>query len=173
LKNRLRKINSFIFLSVMLALVVAANGQGVDLGGKGGASSGLPGQNPHSFIGTWIVQTQITNCFGTTLENLSKLTSINAGGTVQDTSNSNPWRSAGFGVWEHLHQTDFVYAIQFFRFTPDGTFAGSVQAEWSVLMGEDGNSYSAEGDIQLVSPNGFVIAILCGAETGTRMVIPN
>lgn len=173
MKNRLRKINSFIFLSVMLALVVAANGQGVDLGGKGGASSGLPGQNPHSFIGTWIVQTQITNCFGTTLGNLSKLTSINASGTVQVASNSNPWRTPAFGVWEHLHQSDFVYTMRFFQFTPDGTFAGTGQAKWSVLMGEDGNSYSAEGELQSVSPDGFVIANNCGAETGTRMVIPN
>ncbi|MGH9880870.1 MAG: hypothetical protein ACRD6N_05490, partial [Pyrinomonadaceae bacterium] len=56
-------------------------------------------QNPHSFIGTWLVQTQITNCSGMTLQNFSKFLSINAGGTAQEMSNSLPpsQRTTGFG----------------------------------------------------------------------------
>lgn len=133
-----------------------------------------PGQNPHSFTGTWIVQTQITNCSGTTLENFSKFISINAGGTAQEMSNSVPpsLRTVGFGVWQHLDHRNFVYALRFFRF-PTGTFAGTVQAKWSVELAEDGQSYTAEGAIQIALPNGTVVANLCGTETGTRMVIPD
>jgi hypothetical protein len=132
-----------------------------------------PGQNPHSFTGTWIVQTQITNCSGATLENFSKLLSINAGGTAQEMSNSLPpsQRTTAFGVWQHSDHTNFVYALRFFRFTPTGTFANTAQAKWSVVLAEDGQSYTAGGAIQIALPNGTVVANLCGTETGTRMVI--
>src|SRR5687768_10007053 len=48
----------------------------------------LPAPNPHSFTGTWLVQAQITNCSGVTLENFSKHLSIHAGGTANEMSNS-------------------------------------------------------------------------------------
>jgi hypothetical protein len=133
-----------------------------------------PGQNPHSFTGTWIVQTQITDCSGTTLENFSKFVSINAGGTAQEMSNSVPpsQRTVSFGVWQHLDHRNFVYASRFFRF-PSGTFAGTVQAKWSVFLAEDSQSYTGEGAIQILLPNGTVVANRCGTETGTRMVIPD
>ena len=133
-----------------------------------------PGQNPHSFSGTWIVQTQITDCSGTTLESFSKFLSINAGGTAQEMSNSVPpsQRTVGFGIWQHLDHNNFVYALRFFRF-PSGTFAGTVHAKWSVVLAEDGQSYTAEGAIQIVAPNGVVVANRCGTETGTRMVVPD
>lgn len=132
----------------------------------------LPGANPNALIGTWIVQTTITNCMGTTMESFSKLVSANAGGTLQETSSSTLFRSAALGVWEHRGQTDFVYAQRFFRFNPDGTTSGSVRAKWTVSMAEEGGSYTATGAIQVVLPNGTVVASPCGTETGTAMSIP-
>ena len=133
-----------------------------------------PGQNPHSFIGTWIVQTQITNCSGTTLNNFSKFLSINAGGTAQEISNSLPpsQRTTGFGVWQHSDHANFVYALRFFRFTPTGTFASTNLAKWSAVLNGD-DSYTAEATIQVFLPDGTVAMNLCGTETGTRMVIPD
>src|SRR4029453_387466 len=133
-----------------------------------------PDQKPHSFTGTWIVQTQITNCSGTTLQNFSKFLSINAGGTAQEISNSLPpsQRTTGFGVWEHSDHTNFVYVLRFFRFTPTGTFASTNEAKWSVVLDGD-NSYTAEATIQVFLPDGTVSQNLCGTETGTRMVIPD
>jgi hypothetical protein len=131
--------------------------------------------NRRSLIGTWIVQTEITNCAGVTLENFSKLLSINARGTSLENSNSVPpsQRTTGFGVWEHSDHRNFVYTVQFFRFTPTGTFASTVQAKWSVELTRGGQSYTAEGAIQIVLPNGVVAANLCGTEIGTRMEIPD
>jgi hypothetical protein len=162
-----------ILLGVMLMVglaCVSANGQDI----KSEVVQRLPGQTPHSFIGTWNVHTQITNCAGVPLENFSKFLSIEAGGTVHEMSNSLPpsQRTVAFGVWEHSEQNNFVYALRFFRFTPTGTFSNIVQAKWSVLM-DDGDSYTADATIQVMLPNGTVVANLCGTETGTRMLIPN
>lgn len=165
-----------LFTTMLIIGLVYIPAGGQDIKSESNSSiSGLPGKNPHSFIGTWIVQTQITNCSGVVTENFSKFVSIHAGGTANEMSNSLPpsQRTTAFGVWQPLYQRNFVYALRFFRFTPTGTFASTVQAKWSVLMGEDGDSYTAEGAIQVFAPNGTVIATLCGTETGTRMVIPD
>lgn len=137
-------------------------------------SRNLPTQNPQSLVGTWLVQTQITNCSGTPLESFSKIVSVNAGGTAGEISNSLPpsQRTVAFGVWQHLEHNSFVYALRFFRFTPTGTFASTVEAKWSVLMDQSNDVYTAEGAIKVSSPTGVVIATICGTETGTRMVIP-
>lgn len=133
-----------------------------------------PAQNPHSFAGTWLVQAQITNCSVTTLESFSKMLSINAGGTASEISNSLPpsQRTVAFGVWQHVDHDNFVYALRFFRFTPTGIFASTVEAKWSVLLDRSSDVYTADGAIKVLSLTGVVIATLCGTETGTRMVIP-
>lgn len=162
-------------ITLVFGLYLPARGQETKSEHTGALTWKYPGRNPHSFTGTWLVQTQITNCAGTTLENFSKFLSINAGGTVQEMSNSLPpsQRTVGFGVWEHSYHTNFVYVLRFFRFSPTGTFINTVQAEWSVDLAADGQSYTAAGAIQIALPNGVVVANLCGTETGTRMVIPD
>jgi hypothetical protein len=172
------KPGSLALLTIMLLfglIYLPARGEQIKSELQGGITSQNPGQNPHSLTGTWIVQTQITNCSGATLENFSKFLSINAGGTAQEVSHSVPpsQRTTSFGVWEHLDHASFVYALRFFRFTPTGIFAGTAQAKWSVALAEDGQSYTAEGAIQVLLPDGTVIANRCGTETGTRMVIPD
>ena len=164
------KPGSLVFLTIMLLfglIYLPARGEQI--------KSQNPGKNPHSLTGTWIVQTQITNCSGTTLESFSKFLSINKGGTAQEMSHSVPpsQRTTSFGVWEHLDHENFVYALRFFRFTAAGVFAGTAQAKWSVVLAKDGQSYTAEGAIQVLLPDGTVIANRCGTETGTRMVIPD
>lgn len=169
------RILALFAITLLCGLIyLPARGDEITSKGTGEINQG-PGQNPHSFAGTWIVQTQITNCSGTTLESFSKFLSINAGGTAQEMSNSIPpsQRTTAFGVWQHSDHTNFVYALRFFRFTPTGIFASGVQAKWSVLLADDAQSYTAAGAIQISLPNGTVVQNLCGVETGARMVIPD
>lgn len=166
-----------LFTSVLIIglLYVPAGAQDIKFETKSVSLGQLPGANPHSLIGTWIVQAEITNCSGVVTESFSKLISIHAGGTANEISNSLPpsQRTTAFGVWQPLYQRNFVYALRFFRFTPAGTFASTVEAKWSVLVAEEGDSYTADGAIRVFAPNGTVIANLCGTETGTRFVIPD
>ena len=162
----------FSAVSMILLASAGASSQDLQLAYGDGLVRAIPGENPHAFIGTWIVQLQISNCMGTIIDNHGKLLAVNAGGTTVETSGSTPFRSASMGVWQHVQLRDFVYAQQFFRFNPDGSRAGGVRAKWTVLMGDDGESYTATGDIKLTALNGTVVGTLCGAETGTRMLIP-
>jgi hypothetical protein len=170
-------VRSLVLFTIMIVaglIFLPARAEEIKSEHTGEITSQDPGQNPHSFTGTWIVQTQITDCFGNPTENFSKFLSINAGGTAQEMSNSVPpsQRTTSFGVWQHLDHTNFVYALRFFRFSPTGTFINTVQAKWSVVLAEDGQSYTAGAAIRIVLPDGTVLN-RCGTETGTRMVIPD
>jgi hypothetical protein len=169
--NRNRR--SLVFSALMLVALLSFSVVAQDRASAEESFRELPGSNPHAFIGTWVVQTTITNCSGTTLESFSKLVSINEGGTLSETSSSTLYRSVALGVWGHIWQNDFVYAQRFFRFNPDGTSSGSVRAKWTVLLGADGDTYTATGAVQILLPNGTVVANPCGTETASRMVIPN
>ena len=169
-----RSLVLFIIILVVGLIFLPARAEEMKSEDTGEITRQDPGQNPHSFIGTWIVQTQITNCSGIPTSNFSKFLSINAGGTAQEMSNSLPpsQRTTGFGVWQHSDHTNFVYALRFFRFSPTGTFINTVQAKWSVVLAEDGDSYTGVATIRIVLPDGTVLN-RCGTETGTRMVIPD
>ncbi len=134
----------------------------------------VPAENPHALIGTWTVQSSVTNCNGTTLQNFSKLASFNQGGTAVETSTGLPasQRTTALGVWDHSGRNAFRYAVQFFRFAADGSFIGTTRAQWQVGMNQMSGSYTATASIQVVLPNGNVVATLCGLETGTRLTLP-
>ena len=160
-------------LILMTAVVVIALVYAAATGYSARPAQG-PGQNPHAFVGTWLVQTSITDCSGTTLENFSKLLSIDAGGTAHEISSALPpsQRTVAFGVWQNVNQRNFVYALRFFRFTPGGVFTAVSEAKWNVLLDETADSYEANATIKVTTPNGTLVANLCGTENGTRMQIP-
>lgn len=129
----------------------------------------------YNFAGTWVANAQITNCAGVTTNLSTKLISADHSGTVSETNTSGSLRSTAFGVWERAPRYSgfqFVYYLHFFRFNSSGAWQDSVQAKWNVAMEPDGKSYTGSGDIQIVLPNGVVVANLCGTETGLRMEVP-
>lgn len=132
----------------------------------------LPGTNPHALIGTWTASSVITNCAGVTLFSHTKLVSFTDSGTAVETSTS-PLRTAALGIWDHAGQHTFRYMLNFYRYNADNTLAGSTRAIWTVTMNTFNDGYTAEAAVQMIAPNGNVVANLCGAETGTRMRFPD
>ena len=131
----------------------------------------LPGTNPHALVGTWTANSVITNCAGTTLFTHTKFASFTQSATAVETSTS-PLRTAALGIWEHAGLNTFRYMLNFYRYNPDNTLAGSTRAIWTVTMNAFNDGYTAEASVQMIAPNGTVFATLCGAETGTRMRFP-
>ncbi len=129
-------------------------------------------QGARDIEGTWQAETTILDCRnGAEMERFSKLVSFNMGGTLGETSSSSLFRSVAFGIWEYRGVDSFRYAQRFFRFNPDGTPAGSVRARWLVSIDPSYDTYAAEAEIQIVAPNGTVVANICGVETATRLII--
>lgn len=85
-----------------------------------------------------------------------------------ETSNGSPFRSPGHGVWQHTGGRDYTATFIFFRFNPDGTYAGSQKVTRNIEVGEDGNEFTATASVEILDVNDNVIATGCATETARR-----
>lgn len=131
----------------------------------------LKRKEPRALEGSWTVQVTVRNCqTGDAIRTFPRMNTFMRGGTMQEfsTAVAPSLRGPGQGVWSHLSQRRFSYALQFFRFNADGTFAGSVRERRNVKVSRFGSTYSATGTGEIFDANGNLIATACATETATR-----
>ena len=121
-------------------------------------------------VGVFDTHLTLTNCHGVVIRTLEALQMFNQGGTLASTDNQPPSsRGAGFGTWQNMGGRSYSAPFQFFSFNPDGTFAGTVKIARNILLAADANSYTSTVSVEILDPNGNVIATLCGTESATRL----
>lgn len=121
--------------------------------------------------GSWNVTVTVVNCTtGVPSATFPRMNTFALGGTMQEFSAfvAPSLRGPGQGVWSHSLNGHFSYDIQFFRFNPDGTFAGWVREKRDVVVDVSGNTYQATGTGKVFSANGTLLFSSCATETGTR-----
>ncbi|MCA1622774.1 MAG: hypothetical protein LC778_03075 [Acidobacteria bacterium] len=159
---------AILMLAVSAQIFVSAQGRinnlsvQEDLSQSGGA---------RTLEGSWSVQTTVYNCqTGATLQTFPKMNTFMQGGTMQEFSAGGSFlRGPAHGVWYHERGQSYSYALQFFRFNADGTYAGLTRARWQVNLDLTGNSYTANtATIEIINPAGVVVNRLCATETATR-----
>ena len=95
---------------------------------------------------------------------------FNQGGTLASTDNQPPSsRGPGSGTWENIGGRSYSAPFQVFSFNPDGTFAGTVKIARNILLAADANSYTSTVSVEILDPNGNMVATLCGTESATRL----
>lgn len=121
--------------------------------------------------GTWNAQVTFRNCLnGTPLMSFTTLNTFMRGGTMMHSSASVApvLRGTGHGVWEHENGRNYTFAVQFFRFNADGTYAGYTIGRRQTTLSRFGSSYTATVAIEHYSPAGVLVGTGCATETGAR-----
>jgi hypothetical protein len=123
--------------------------------------------------GTWSGQATVRNCqTGAIMQSFSRLTSFykgsGPGGSVLETSTglTSAQRSPALGTWQHISFNSYQYVVQFFRFDAAGAYIGSTRARWSVTV--FGDYLRGQAHIDVLLPNGVVVASICGDEMANR-----
>ena len=127
--------------------------------------------NGQALEGSWSSMVTFRNCeTGAPLRApFPAMNTFMRGGTMQEFGvGSGFLRGPGHGVWSHLSERRFSYAVQFFRFNADGSFAGSIRERRNVEVSRFGSSYNATGTAEIFDANGNLIATACATETATR-----
>ncbi|MBA3715954.1 MAG: hypothetical protein H0W76_26485 [Pyrinomonadaceae bacterium] len=122
--------------------------------------------------GTWLTQITIRNCrTGDPIGNIQSLITYVRGGTVVETSNgaSPAFRSTGQGVWRHNGGRRYAAKFMFFRFNPDGSFAGTSKIMQDIKLSRDGDELNITLTLEVLDANNNVIATVCATATGTRL----
>ena len=153
--------------ALLAALLFQACGGGGDAGAQAVADTADPVE------GVWESAVTIRDCAsGATLRAFKGLSVLHRGGTASAT-NSNPPASNGpaFGTWRATGAPSaYTAAIRFYRFNPDGSFAGAQNLNRSLTLAADRNSMSGTIAAQLLDPAGNVVgAPICGVETAARV----
>jgi len=120
--------------------------------------------------GVWQSQVTITDCHGTTLRAFIALNMFQAGGTLTDTDNQPPAsHGPALGTWWSRGGGKFKSFFQFFRFNPDGTFAGSNAVEREITLDADDQAFTSTITVTVLNPAGVQVGSSCGSETAERL----
>ena len=130
-------------------------------------------ENPDRGIeGTWITTVTQRNCAtGAAIRTFQGVLTFNKGGTlVGDSTVVSPaLKTPSFGVWRRENGwRDYSFAFMFYRFNPDGSFAGSQKVRQSLVLGESGDDFTTTGTLEVFDDAGNAIASSCATSVGVR-----
>jgi hypothetical protein len=121
--------------------------------------------------GTWRTELTVFDCQTgeTTGATAQILETYLPGGSLLQSSNSNVFRTPGYGIWKHVTERNFIANLVFFRFNADRTRAGKTEATLNIELGEDASEFTATEVVEVFDVNGNLISTTCPTETGQRL----
>jgi hypothetical protein len=124
--------------------------------------------------GTWITSISLTNPppgVDATFQALD--TFVPGGGILVSSSQSHPTaRSLAHGNCTHTHGQTFACTFVWFRFDPSsGSYVGMQRVRRTMTVSNDNKSFQATDIVEVLAPNGSVVASIQGSETGQRLGI--
>ncbi len=133
-------------------------------------SASNSGQQAERLEGVWDSHVTLTDCHGHTIAELRAFKMFNRGGTLNIVDNTPPTgHGPGEGTWEYLGGRKYSTSFQFFKFNPDGSFAGVQKIDTRIALDGDADEYTSVVMFQALDPNGNVVSSGCGTETATRV----
>lgn len=127
--------------------------------------------NASRIEGVYDTRVEIRVCqTGALITSFRAMDVFHRGGTLTDTNATPPTtRGVGFGTWRYLGGQLYTASMQFFRYNPDGTFAGLQRVRQSITLSSDGNQLTNTVRAETLNPNDVVVATSCGTAILTRV----
>jgi hypothetical protein len=148
------------FLALALALAVApaaANAQQASAGQLG-------------ITGTWNHQLTIRNCAtGAVIAESNPMSSyLGSGVAIEMSPVPNPTlRTPSLGVWKYVGNQNYELSIKYFRYNPDGSFAGKTIIDSNITHQPD-DTLAQVAVVRIFNPAGIQVASGCATLTSTR-----
>ena len=119
--------------------------------------------------GVWDVRVTILQCdTGDTKGNVRAMNMFIHGGTLTETA-TNLLRGSSLGTWRQVGAQDYTAVFRFFRFNPDGSFAGTTKVTRTIELSRDANEFTATSSFETFDANDNLIATGCAKETASRL----
>jgi hypothetical protein len=121
--------------------------------------------------GVWEEQVAQVDCAdGSVLRSFRAINTFGSGGSLIAINSSPPPLAApALGSWWRVSRHgDFGAKMKFFRYNPDGSFAGSQEVTRTMLLDMDGETLTGDITFEVFDANDQVIATGCARETGLR-----
>ena len=122
--------------------------------------------------GTWLADVTLRNCqTGDAIRSFQGLVTFVRGGQMLETANasSSALCSPGHGTWSGNYGQGYTSVFMFFRFNPDGTYAGTQKVIGQAQIGSDPDEFTGTSTIEIYNPLGTLVATACVSQTGRRL----
>lgn len=138
------------------------------------ASASIKKAQAPQLTGTWITTVSLTNPppgVDATFQALD--TFVSGGGILVSSSQSHPTaRSLAHGNCARTHDQTYACTFVWFRFDPTtGSYLGMQRVRRTMTVASDEKSFQATDTVEVLAPNGTVVASVQGTETGQRLAI--
>lgn len=140
-------------------------------GGVSGALSAPAKHRPSQLAGTWLsTVTLLTPPPGVDPTFLALDTFTRGGGLLVSSNQSNPsLRSLAHGEWSQTGNRRFASTFSWFRFDGAGKPIGMQRVQRTMVLSADGNSFESTDTVQVLAPDGTVIASAQATEVAYRI----
>ena len=148
----------YALITILAVTVVVPSVSGQDQFGSG-----------NSIVGTWVAAVTIRNCqTNAEIVTVRALNTFNQGGTMMEAGNG-LYRGPGHGTWDRSKGNEYTSTFMFFRFNPDGTFAGSQKVNRVHTLSDHGSALTTTATFEVTSPDGTVLVSGCATESAVRL----
>ncbi|MGH8174408.1 MAG: hypothetical protein ACREPX_14810 [Rhodanobacteraceae bacterium] len=165
---------SLIATVVLSGAAACAHAQTPASGAQLPSTTGLSAQANHNrrLEGLWDEHVTLINCSsGAPMVTFRATNLFGADGSLTAV-NSNPPALSGptLGTWWRVSRHgDFGAKMRFFRFNPDGSFAGVQQVTRALEVDPDGENLHGTVDVEIFDVNDNLIQTACATEVGVRI----
>ena len=124
--------------------------------------------------GAWQSAVTIRDCTsGAVLRSFTGFTVLHRGGTATATNNLPPaGNGPAFGTWKRASAaSSYTVTLRWFRFNPDGSFAGAQNLTRTFTLAADGKSLAGTLSVQVLDPVENILQTTCGVETAMRVAV--
>jgi hypothetical protein len=128
-------------------------------------------QKPGDLRGTWMTSVTLNNPppgVDATFQTLN--TFVSGGGVLVSSSQSHATqRSLAHGNCARAAERKYSCTFVWFRFDPAGTFVGMQRVRRTMTISQDRSTFESADTIEVLAPDGTVLATVQGTETGHRL----
>jgi len=125
--------------------------------------------NARKLEGVWEAQVTLRNCqTGAAVGTLRGMTTFIRGGSTVGT-NANPNPPISFGRWQYLGRRRYIDVERFFRYNPDGSFAGVQRITRNITLSRDGDNFTGTISGEIFDANDNLIGTTCATEMTKRV----
>jgi hypothetical protein len=127
--------------------------------------------NARKIEGVWDAQVTLRDCqTGHTIATDRSMLMFIRGGSLMATDIFPTQHGPGLGRWRYIGGRRYDSPFRFFRFNPDGTFAGFLRATRNITLSRGGDEFTSTiSSAEFFDPNDNLIGNICGTETAKRV----
>jgi len=135
------------------------------------STSAQSSDNTNPIEGLWNSEVTITDCqTSAVMRQFRAMNMFIHGGTLTDTDVQPPGtHGPGFGTWQDSGGSRYASVFEFFRYNPDGSFAGTNKVTRTITLSVDGGGFTSTIAIDVEDPTGATLNSACGTESATRV----